>query len=83
MEGPGGEELSSSFHGEDLFPRVLSRLLDKTVFLWRNEIVAEFVHAAMKVFLRGCVECPDSAPHLVSIVRRRLDPFTKVIILSI
>ena len=81
MEGPGGEEVQSRLLGENLYERVLLRLLDKTVFLWKNETVAEFIHAAMKVFFRGCVEFPVSAPNLISIARRHLDPFGKVIFL--
>lgn len=80
MEGPGGEEVKSIYHGEDLYGRVLSRLLDKTVFLWKNETIAEFVHAAMKVFFRGCLECPDSVTNLVSMVRWHLGPFSEVIL---
>ena len=78
MEGPFGEETRSSFHGQDLYCKVLSRLLDQTVFLWNPETISVLVHAAMKVFLRGCLDCPESSTNLIAITRQKLEPFSKV-----
>jgi hypothetical protein len=79
MDAPDGQDVRSVFKGRPLHTEVMNNLLDARVFLLSPDAQAVVVLAAMKVFIRGCLDCDHSSTaQLIAIIRTRIEPFLQV-----
>jgi hypothetical protein len=80
IEGPNGDEVRSVWRGQPLHQMVLSALLHPRATNLPPPAQAAFVQAAMKVFVRSCLDCSeDSITALVGVVRNKLGIFLQVL----
>lgn len=79
IEAPFGEEVRSIWRGQPLFEMLLGALLSpKTTNLSEN-IQTVYLHAAMKIFIRGCLDIDvSSISRAVQAIRTGLPVFLQV-----
>jgi hypothetical protein len=76
IEGPNGDEVRSAWRGQPLHQMVLTALLHPRATNLPPHAQAAFVQAAMKIFVRGCIDCDeDVVATLVAVVRTKLGIF--------
>lgn len=76
LEGPNGDEVRSAWRGQPLHQMVLTALLHPRATNLPPHAQAAFVQAAMKTFIRGCIDCDENiVAVLVGVVRSRLGIF--------
>lgn len=79
MDGPDGKDVRSVFGGQELHTAVYKSLLSQRVLLLSDDTQAVFVHAAMKVFIRACLDCAESSvAAMIALTRTMLEPFLRV-----
>lgn len=76
IEGPNGDEIMSSWRGQDIHVMAIDALLHPRATTLPSHVLSTYIQSAMKMFLRACADCnDDQLAEIVGIVRSRLGVF--------